>query len=1032
MTKDLSPSDIRLDADNPWPGLHEFTESGKDFFNGREEEKAALFRLVRDAWLVVLFGRSGLGKTSLIQAGLFPRLRQEHYLPVYVRLDPRDQTGPLIHQAKTPFFAQLKEQGVDYPNLSPHESLWEYLHRRDLELWSRDNYPLTPVFVFDQFEEVFTLGAQNVTAIHQLRTDLADLIENLIPGALAAQWQQDEKASSGLDEQSQRYSVIISFREDFLPEIESWRHAMPSLMRNRLRLMPMNGKQALAAVYQTGGETLVDEYISKEIVNFVAAEKVELDAARDASKGKGVVTPAPEENQRNEAELLENRVIEPALLSLVCAKLNEQRKIEKKSCIDHDLLRNTGHNIVNQFYIECVHDMPETRRFIEDELITESGYRNVYPKKDAIDEQLISDASLEFLVKRRLLRVEPHMGSDRIELVHDLLTGVIRESRDRRRRDEAEQRSKVAEEAHKQEVENLRQKARRRLYLAMGMVIICLLCGAFAGVSIYQTQKAREANERAEALVNFMLVDLKKSLEPVGRLDLLAPVVERCMSYYNSMKTTQLTDESMGNRAMALRALSQIELARGNLVKARENARQALEDRKSLVANDKSNTKWRSDLSETYTDLGDIEIQRGNLSEARDWYTQAWDLRSDLAHAQTRSAISQKDFAVSLRKLGETEYKTGNLDHAMQYNKQAMDIMLKLTGIEPENTKLQEELIEEYTNLGDIEQVRGNPDKAMEYFQNTFQIIQRLADKDPGNTDWQKDLAVSYNRLGDIEQAWGNLDKAMEYFQNSFQIIQRLADKDPGNTNWQRNLAVSYVRLGDIEQARGNLDKAMEYFQNSFQIIQRLADKDPGNTDWQRNWRYRIVDSAILSRRGAIRIRPWSISKTVSRSSSAWRTRIREIPIGKGSWRSRIIDSAISSRRGAIWIRPWSISKTVSRSSSAWRTRIREIPHWQRNLAVSYDRLGNIEQVRGNLDKAMEYFQNTFQIIKRLADKDPGNTAWQRNWRSRYVRLGDIEQARGNLDKAMEYFQNSFQIIQRLADKDPGNTDWQRNWAVSF
>ena len=41
---------------------------------------------------------------------------------------------------------------------SDEESLWEYLHRTDFELWSAQNYPLTPVIVLDQFEELFTLG----------------------------------------------------------------------------------------------------------------------------------------------------------------------------------------------------------------------------------------------------------------------------------------------------------------------------------------------------------------------------------------------------------------------------------------------------------------------------------------------------------------------------------------------------------------------------------------------------------------------------------------------------------------------------------------------------------------------------------------------------------------------------------------------------------------------------------------------------------------------------------------------------------
>ena len=64
-----------IDKNNPWPWLDPFTEKAEAFFNGREDDSAALERCVVSGTATVLFGKSGLGKTSLLQAGLFPRLR---------------------------------------------------------------------------------------------------------------------------------------------------------------------------------------------------------------------------------------------------------------------------------------------------------------------------------------------------------------------------------------------------------------------------------------------------------------------------------------------------------------------------------------------------------------------------------------------------------------------------------------------------------------------------------------------------------------------------------------------------------------------------------------------------------------------------------------------------------------------------------------------------------------------------------------------------------------------------------------------
>src|SRR6516164_7704720 len=149
-------------------------------------------------------------------------MRKEHFLPVYIRLDVLDRTDPLIDQVKLALQNEIETDRVDAPPLNGG-SLWQYLHRPGLEFWSEQNQLLTPLFVFDQFEEVFTLGAENPAAVARLRIDLADLIENRLPAALAGNVESGEATGEALSLDSQRYKVVLSFREDFLPAVEGWK-----------------------------------------------------------------------------------------------------------------------------------------------------------------------------------------------------------------------------------------------------------------------------------------------------------------------------------------------------------------------------------------------------------------------------------------------------------------------------------------------------------------------------------------------------------------------------------------------------------------------------------------------------------------------------------------------------------------------------------------------------------------------------------------------------------------------------------------
>src|SRR5271165_1855066 len=148
------PTPKAVDEQNPWLGLSSFTEETRAYFYGREEEVAELARRVQRKLLTVLFGQSGLGKTSILRAGLVPRLRGQGYCPVYVRIDysrdspePAEQIKQAIQRAARRS-GEWTQAGVAVAG----ESLWEYLHHRDDVLRDEAGVVLIPLLIFDQFE----------------------------------------------------------------------------------------------------------------------------------------------------------------------------------------------------------------------------------------------------------------------------------------------------------------------------------------------------------------------------------------------------------------------------------------------------------------------------------------------------------------------------------------------------------------------------------------------------------------------------------------------------------------------------------------------------------------------------------------------------------------------------------------------------------------------------------------------------------------------------------------------------------------
>lgn len=457
-----------LSPDRPWPGLAAYEESSRAYFQGRDVEVAELLQRVRRAPLTVLYGRSGLGKSSLLKAGLFPRLRELQLLPVYLRLDFSAQAAQdPVEQIVRRLQEEIAAAGLECPPRDPGESLWRWLHRKDFELWSKDNRPWTPVLVFDQFEELFSRSGGDPQRIGAVFEVLADLAENRLEREVA----DSRRGRESLDLITQRYKMLLSFREDFLPDVRGWQDKVPSLLRNDLRLLAMSRAQAVAAVQRAGAAVLAPG-AAEQLVDFVGA------------MGSTNASQAP---------------IEPALLSLCGDQL--VRRLAAGGRIDAALIAQAGQDILEGFYRDALADLPDgVHRFIEDHLLQGDRTRGSYARDEALAQGFITPAQLALLTdERRLLRIDQEGGVARIELIHDRLVDVVRAARTRRaalrhaedereaERRASEQRARELAEAH---AARLAQESRRLRWALAGVLV--LLTAAFV-----QTWRARSARDEA-------------------------------------------------------------------------------------------------------------------------------------------------------------------------------------------------------------------------------------------------------------------------------------------------------------------------------------------------------------------------------------------------------------------------------------------------------------------------------------------------------------------------------------------------------
>lgn len=177
---------------SPFQLFSSYKEEDKDKFFGREEETRLLYQYAQESNVILVYGKSGTGKTSLVQCGLLNRTKHFSWATFTIR-----RSDNITHN----FRAELKKSLVE---TEANDSV----STKDLieEVYLKSFQPI--LFVFDQFEEVFVFGDEAE------RNELIDTIEQI--QTLRIPWK-----------------MIFVIRADFLSEVDFFEKKMPNFFKKR-------------------------------------------------------------------------------------------------------------------------------------------------------------------------------------------------------------------------------------------------------------------------------------------------------------------------------------------------------------------------------------------------------------------------------------------------------------------------------------------------------------------------------------------------------------------------------------------------------------------------------------------------------------------------------------------------------------------------------------------------------------------------------------------------------------------------------
>lgn len=361
---------------NPWLGLKSYEEGDRLYGRGKETDELA--NIVINSFHTIIYGKSGIGKTSLLRAGVFPALRYEDFLPIYVRLE-HDENADEDYYLRQIDNALKENQCLSSEKIENALSLQSIFSRYNFS--KSRGIELTPVIVFDQFEEIFTLNESRTSvAVERFFADLSIILNGNLDGY--------------------NYRLVFCLREDYLYYMERLSESIPAFKRNRYCLQDLTREEAMEVI-TCSCEGMVDDGVAEDVL-----KKISSDGAT---------------------------VVNATILSLYMAQLYDKMEKAGAYVISSELVQTLGEDIISAFYFQSIEGISEkTIEYLEDHLVTTGGYRHNVPLEDAIVTGVRLN-EVERLKNCRIINLQPRQGNvPYVEYAHDVLCPIIVENRDKR------------------------------------------------------------------------------------------------------------------------------------------------------------------------------------------------------------------------------------------------------------------------------------------------------------------------------------------------------------------------------------------------------------------------------------------------------------------------------------------------------------------------------------------------------------------------------------------------------------------------
>lgn len=366
------------------------------------------------------------------------------------------------------------------------------------------------------------------------------------------------------------------------------------------------------------------------------------------------------------------------------------------------------------------------------------------------------------------------------------------------------------------------RRARRMAMVASASLAGMAVMAVLTVMAVQSRIEAQSQRVQAEDLIEFMLGDLRKKLDAVGRLDVLDSVGEKALGYYARQEADRLDADALGRRSRAIHLIGEMREQRGQLEDALAAFQSAADTTAHLLERSPYDGQRIFDHAQSVYWVGYIAWQRGQAKAAEEAFRKYLELAQQLVRIDPNNLDWEVELASAHINLGTVLLGTSRPADALKEYAEASEPLSRLSARRPE---LVFELAHNFGWIAKAREALGDYDAAIAAQQTKIELFRKVPAAEK-NKQVQRGLQNGAVELSLLELARGDLKAAEQYARDAVQRADALVAADPENRFWQAQLHVADWVLGEAEAALGNRGEARQHVQRALDGADKLIAID--------------------------------------------------------------------------------------------------------------------------------------------------------------------------------------------------------------